>query len=426
MTRARFNQFAVVAGTLALSAALSAGCTMKSQEAPALTGPSEFGTSLTITVTPDILTQDGASQSLITVTARDASGQPVRNLSLRAEISVDGVAADFGTLSARNLVTGNDGRATLVYTAPQAPSIAVDPFTIVTVLVTPVGTDFGNSVPRTVSIRLVPPGIIVPPDGLRPAFTFTPTSPSDHDNVLFDASTSQAPANNPIATYAWNFGDGSTASGRTATHAFNLPGTYVVTLTVSDALGRSASTSQTVTVGAGTVPAVTFTVSPSTAVPGQQVNFNASATRPAPGRTIRTYDWDFGDGETKTTTTPQTTHDYQTSGTYIVTLLVTDDAGRTAAGTGTVTITTDAPTADFTFSPTAPAVGTPVNFSSAGSSAVAGRTITGYFWTFGDGSSSAAASPVHSYAAPGAYNVTLTVTDSQGKTGSVTKTVNVS
>ena len=109
-----------------------------------------------------------------------------------------------------------------------------------------------------------------------------------------------------------------------------------------------------------------------------------------------------------------------------MTLVVTDDAGRIAVGTQEVTIGSDSPKADFSFSPTTPAVGTPVNFNPAGSPAVPGRTITGYFWTFGDGSSSSAASPAHPYGAPGSYNVTLTVTDSQGKTGTVTKTVTVS
>lgn len=410
----------------ALASLVVAGCTMKSQEAPPLTGPSGLATSIELTATPGILSQDGASQAVVVVTARDANGQPIRNLALRAEILSGGVRADFGTLSARNIVTGADGRATFVYTAPAAPAVAVDTGTIVEISVTPVTGNFGNEVSRSVQVRLVPPGIVVPPDGLNPAFTVTPSNPTDHQSVFFDASTSTAPANNPIALYQWDFGDGDSGSGKTTTHAYDDPGTYFPKLTIQDALGRSASATVSITVGAGTAPAVTFTISPSAPVPGQQVNFNASATRPAPGRTIRTYDWDFGDGEQKSTTTPQTTHDYQTSGTYTVTLVVTDDAGRTAAGTQTVTIGSDSPRADFTFSPTTPAVGTPVNFNAAGSSAVAGRTITGYFWTFGDGSSSGAASPAHPYAAPGSYNVTLTVTDSQGKTGTVTKTVTVS
>ena len=60
------------ASTVAASAAVLlalAGCTMHEQEAPPLSGPSEYGTSIAISIAPDVLTQDGASQSLITVTA---------------------------------------------------------------------------------------------------------------------------------------------------------------------------------------------------------------------------------------------------------------------------------------------------------------------------------------------------------------------
>ncbi len=145
---------------------------MKNQEAPPLAGPSEFGTSITITVTPDQLTQDGASQSLVTITARDQFGNPLPNLSLRAEIFVDGLRVDFGSLSARNLVTDANGRATLVFTAPSSPAgPSVETFTTVQIVVTPVGTDFGNGSSRLATIRLVPPGVVVPPDGLQPSFT---------------------------------------------------------------------------------------------------------------------------------------------------------------------------------------------------------------------------------------------------------------
>ena len=107
----------VSALAVVMLAALSA-CTLKKQETPSLTGPSELGTSVTINVTPDVLSQDGASQSLVTITVRDQNGQPVRNQSLRAEIFINGLIVDFGTLSARNVVTDANGRATLVYTAP--------------------------------------------------------------------------------------------------------------------------------------------------------------------------------------------------------------------------------------------------------------------------------------------------------------------
>jgi PKD repeat protein len=315
------------AAILALSAISAAGCTMKEQEAPDFGGPSEFGTSITIAVSPDILQQDGASQSVVTITARGPSGSPAASVGMRAEILVGGTLADFGTLSARSLVTGSDGRATLTYTAPPAPPFPVDTYTIVNIAVTPIGTDFGNSAMRSASLRLVPKGVVVPPAGLQPSFTMTPTAPTDNQTVLFNASSSQAPANNPIVSYDWDFGDRSRATGRTVNHAYEVPGTYVVTLTISDALGRSASTSQSINVSPGINPTAVFTFSPAEPVVNQRVHFNAAQSTPAPGREIDSYVWDFGDGSPKGSGM-QTSHVYTRAGTYRVLLTVTDDVGR--------------------------------------------------------------------------------------------------
>ena len=415
---------------LAAAAATAAitGCTLKNQDPPSLAGPSEFGTSITLTASPDAINQDGGSQSLITITARDEKGNPKSKLSLRTDIFVDGVHTDFGTLSARNVVTDAGGRATLVYTAPAAPAgPSVDTFTTVNITATPLGSpgDYANESTRMVTIRLLPTGVVVPPDGLRPAFTFTPGAPLDHQPVLFDASTSTSNSSNPITSVTWNFGDGGTGSGLQATHTFNTPGTYFVKLTIGDAVGRIASTSRQIDVGAGAGPAVTFTTSPSDPRVGEAVNFNASGTVPAPGRTIRSYLWDFGDGEQKTTTTPTTTHDYQRVGSFTVTLTVTDDAGRTASGTASITIAADTPTAAFTSAQAVPSSSHTMIFDASSSSAVPGRTITAYSWNFGDGSTGSGPAPTHSYGVPGAYTVTLTVTDSAGKTGRTSSQVTV-
>jgi len=331
-------------------AATAAGCTTKSQDTPALTGPSELGLSITLRTQPEILVQDGSSQSLITITARDSNGKAKDGVSVMAGIFVGGVRTDFGSISARNLVTDANGEAKLTYTAPMLPSgPAVDAGTIIDIGATPLdklGTGgFGNSMTRFASIRLIPPGIVVPADGLAPYFT-APTSATDHQVVAFsacdDPAKACAPPNNPIASYSWNFGDGSTGSGRTVTHSYSLPGTYLVMLTITDQYNRSASATKTIDVAGGTAPSVALTFSPAAPAVGQNVNFNASATVPGSGRTIRTYAWDFGDGEQKTTTTPTTSHDYQTAGSYVVTLVVTDDAGRKA--TGSVTVPVTAPT----------------------------------------------------------------------------------
>jgi PKD repeat protein len=308
-------------------ALLGVSCTMQKQEAPDLSGPSEFATALSIAISPDVLQQDGVSESLVTVTARGPSGAPLPNLPLRAEILVDRTPADFGALSSRTPTTGADGRATLAYRAPQ-PVAGVAISTIVEIAVTPIGSDYKNASARFASIRLVPPGIVLPPSGLQAVFSFTPSSPTANQTVLFDASESQAPASNPIASYQWEFGNGRSASGRTATNQYDAAGTYVVRLTIMDGFGRTAERSQSVTVAAGANPTAAFVYSPTDVRANQQVFFNATSSTAAPGRRIVSHAWDMGDGSAQIG--EQMTHTYTRAATFVVTLTVTDDAGRKA------------------------------------------------------------------------------------------------
>jgi len=243
---------------LLVAAAAFTGCTLSETKTPPLAGPSEMGLSLTLQASPDILTQDGSSQSTLTVFARDGGGQPVRNVSCRVEIQVDGRTADYGQLSARNVTTGSDGRAVVVYTAPASSPVA-STATVIDLAVTPIGSDFGNSLPRTVSIRLVPSGTITPPGGAPAYFTFSPESPAELDPVVFkvkfcegDETTACTPAS--ATGFSWTFGDGGTANGSTASHQFASAGTYMVTLTVTDNRGWPSSATQTVIVKAGTAP----------------------------------------------------------------------------------------------------------------------------------------------------------------------------
>jgi PKD repeat protein len=395
------------------------GCTLKKQETPSLTGPSTLGTSVQMSASPDTLQLDGASQSNVTIQASDSNGQPKRNMSMRAEILVNGTLVDFGSLSARNLVTDGNGRASLVYTAP-ASGNNVDTLTVVQIVVTPSETDFSNASARFVNIRLVPQGMVIPPDGMKPDFTMTPTAVTDHQAVLFDASTSTWNPTNPIESFAWDFGDGGHGTGMTTTHSFDGAGTFLVTMTMTDVFGRSASKTQTMTVapgGAGLTANIVF--SPTPVVFGQPTFFNASASKAGPGHSIASYDWNFGDGATGSGMT--TSHSFATVGTYNVILTVTDDAGHTETATTTVDVRDDRPTVSFTFSPAAPTAGSPVTFTSSASSPV-GRTITSYSWSFGGSGATAS----HTFPTPGSVTVTLTVTDSAGKTSTSSQTVPVS
>jgi PKD repeat protein len=420
----------VVTGALLTSVV---ACTVHKQETPSLTGPSEFAKSITLSVNPDVLSQDGQSQSVVSVDARDSNGQPLRNVPLRADVSVNGSVSEdaqhVGTLSARSLVTDGSGHASVVYTAPRLQNGFPIALGTIQILVTPQEGDFGNSTPRAVSLKLVvPPGVGggVPTGSLVAKFTANPSTPTEDQVVLFDASTSTT-TGAPIVSYAWDFGDRRPgATGLTATHSYGDSGTFVATLTITDAVGGTATTSQSIIVGQGQLPTALFTTSPQNPVPNSDIFFNASQSTPAPGRRIASYSWDFGDG-TPSQQGVQATHRYTNPGSYTVTLTVTDDVGNRGVGSSTISVAAGAPIADFTFV----VAGTSAVFNSAASTPAAGRTIVGYSWVFDDPGSglnntSAQANPGHSFTTTGhTYNVTLTVTDDIGRTGTVTKQVTI-
>jgi PKD repeat protein len=70
--------------------------------------------------------------------------------------------------------------------------------------------------------------------------TVTPASGPAPLSVAVSGAGSSA-VSGTIATYAWTFGDGATATGSDATHTFATPGEYVITLTVTDDKGRSGT-----------------------------------------------------------------------------------------------------------------------------------------------------------------------------------------
>jgi len=347
-----------------LAAVLVSGCTVHQTETPALSGPSEFALSLSVSASPDTITQDGRSTATVAVTARDANGKAIANAPFRFDIIVNGSAADYGTLSSRNVVTGSDGRATAVYTAPPAPPTGSSVGTCsgniletptagrcVEVVATAVGTDYYASEARSALIHLIPVGIILPA-GSTPTsiFTMTPATPTANDNVQFDASKScggstDSGGNCPstasgLVSYSWSFGDGRSGSGKTASHAYGTQGTYLVTLTVTNDAGVSASSTQSLNVGAGTVPTPAFVYSPTgSLVAGQTVYFDATTSKPGAGHRLARFVFNWGDGSTMSdSSSPTASHAYAANGTYVVTLTVADENGTTASVTGSVKV----------------------------------------------------------------------------------------
>lgn len=325
--------------------AVSAACTVHGVDVPAPSGPSDLALSVAVTATPDHVPQDGGSQSSIAVIARGPDGRPVSGQTFRMETAVNGQMQDYGLLSARNIVTNADGRATVIYTAPPPPAVQGGSGNLVTVYATPIGANYQTAMSYSAELRLVPAGGVLPPAGEpTPRITVSPTPVSMGVPATFDASRScptQSPCSSAagIASFVWNFGDGTSAAGQTTTHAYAAPGTYTVMLTVTNDRGGSASTTQSVSVATSQAPTAVFVVTPANARVGQALNFNADQSQAAPGRKIVQYSWNFGDGTPGQTTGFLTQHTYTAAGTYTVILSIMDDAGQKATSPQTITVT---------------------------------------------------------------------------------------
>lgn len=243
-------------------ALLSAACTVSSTDIPSLAGPSELALSVTLTASPDTITQDGSSQSVINLIARDASGKGAAGQAFRLDILVGGLPTSYGTLSGRTVVTGSDGRAVVVYTAPPSgPNGAIfgecapgqfspaTPGACVTIAATAISNGFFNGTnTRTVDIHLVPIITVPVPGAPFADFSFTPPTVTVNQEMFFNASASVAAAGHTLVSYAWDWGDGTKGNGVIEDHDWIAPGSYFVTLTVTDEAGNKGSTTKTIRV----------------------------------------------------------------------------------------------------------------------------------------------------------------------------------
>jgi PKD repeat protein len=181
------------------------------------------------------------------------------------------------------------------------------------------------------------PGIAPPPPNQPPVAAFT--SSCTNLACTFDGSGSSDP-DGTIASYAWNFGDGTTGTGVAPGHTYAADGTYPVALTVTDNNGAANSVTHNVTVTSAPPtnqpPIAAFTSS----CTDLACTFDGSGSSDLDG-TIASYGWNFGDGATGTGVAPS--HTYAVGGTYSVVLTVTDNGGATNSITHDVTVTAPPP-----------------------------------------------------------------------------------
>ena len=144
---------------------------------------------------------------------------------------------------------------------------------------------------------------------------------------------------------------------------------------------------------------------------GYTCSFDATASTD-PGSSITSYVWSFGDG-TPAGTGVTPVHTFAASGTYPVTLTVTNAQGQVATSPTQQVSVAAAPVASFAPSCT----GLSCTFDASGSTSP-GSVTTSYAWNFGDGTSVVTTTPTtgHTYTTGGVESVTLTVTNAFGGT----------
>ena len=233
-----------------------------------------------------------------------------------------------------------------------------------------------------------------------PTANFTYTTVCEGSATQFTSTSTTNPAGQAIQNYQWNFGDGQTGTGATVNHTYASAGTYQVTLTVSCGGHCTNQKTQTVTVNAQ--PSANFTYT--TVCQGNATQFTSTSA----GQ-IQSYSWNFGDGQTGTG--QNVSHTYANAGTYQVTLTV-QGAGDSCSDHITQTVTVNAtPTSNFNY--TSVCRGEPTQFTST-ATVQQGQQIQTYSWNFGDGQTGTGQTVSHTYANAGDYQVTHTVSTSNG------------
>ncbi len=197
-----------------------------------------------------------------------------------------------------------------------------------------------------------------------------------------------------ISEWLWDFGDGATSNQQNPQHTYTETGYYNVALTATSSNGcsRRVSRGRYIRMVAG-IAADFINTSPAECKPPFGVAFTNESS--GPGQLA--YAWDFGNGSTADSANPIV--NYATDGDYTVQLITQSNYGCKDTVQKTVTVTTYA--AGFN-SPDSSCLVEPVNFQNI-SAPGAGSLL----WDFGDGTQSAEANPVKTYAAAGTYTVNL-------------------
>ncbi len=297
-----------------------------------------------------------------------------------APLLVDFTDNSSGAVTAYNWNLGNSTTSTL-----QNPSTTYATPGTYTVTLTVTGP--GGTSTKTSSIVVYDKPII--------AFSALPLSGCKGQSVQFSSVITPNSPGSPA--YVWDFGDGTAGSGPAPAHAYTTPGTYSVSLTVTNGAGCSNTASQAALINIYTSPVLSIVANPTIfcSAPGQSFLFNTSTGGSGPYTTT----WNFGDGGTGMGSNVQ--HSYNSGGNFTVKMIVVDANGCVDSVIIPALISVVTTPASF-IAPATVCFGTSANFTN--NTPNAGATI----WHFGDGDSATGNQISHLYPAVGTYNVSMT------------------
>ncbi|HTN21539.1 MAG TPA: PKD domain-containing protein [Pelobium sp.] len=221
----------------------------------------------------------------------------------------------------------------------------------------------------------------------------------------------------PVVSWLWDFGDGTTSTEQSPSHTYASLGTYKVKLSLISKIGcNSLVTEKEISL---IKPLVNEFEIVSPLCINNPISFVDQSTSTDGG--ISSWLWDFGDGTTSNEKNP--VHVYAKSGTYKVNLIITSQIGCTESHEEIIKIT-DPAEIDF------PDPGSCINDLVAFEGKIKSGNVSKWLWDFGDGSvdpiESIKQNPQHKYLSTGSYNVTLKATSAEGCVTTLTKNITIS
>ena len=244
--------------------------------------------------------------------------------------------------------------------------------------------------------------------------TVSPTNGLEPLKVTFTSASADS-AGNPISNWNWSFGDGSTTTDQNPSHTYTTytnGATFWVALIERNNNGVPiAGAAMPITVSPLTAG---FSANPTGGLEPLKVGFTSPLVDVG-SNAITSWNWDFGDGATSTAQNPS--HTYTSPGTFTAALLATNNLGLAVAASGP-SITVSPLTVAFDANPTSARIPLTVSFNAAGVDN-GSNAITSWNWNFGDGATSTAQNPSHTYTngvyTNGAtYLIALTATNDLG------------